>query len=114
MILGMIVLFWFLPKLDPKKENYEKFGKAWEVFQFAIIGFTAYIHIISLIMAMHPEYSMSPFMFGGLGVFFIILGNFMGKIRRNYFVGIKTPWTIDNEEVWNKTTRLSGWLWVLG
>ncbi|HEC65671.1 MAG TPA: SdpI family protein, partial [bacterium] len=48
-----------------------------------------------------------------LGIMFIILGNFLGKVRQNYFVGIKTPWTLNNEEVWQKTQRVGGWMMVI-
>jgi len=48
----------------------------------------------------------------GIAVLFIVMGNFMGQIRQNYFVGIKTPWTLANEAVWQKTHRLAARLWV--
>ena len=44
---------------------------------------------------------------------FIILGNYMGKVRQNYFVGLKTPWTLNDPEVWQKSQRLAGWAFVL-
>lgn len=48
-----------------------------------------------------------------MGIFFIIIGNYMPKCRRNYTLGIKTPWTLSSEENWNRTHRLSGWLFIL-
>lgn len=48
-----------------------------------------------------------------IGALFIIIGNYMGKIKYNWFMGIKTPWTLSSEKVWNKTHRLSGWLFIL-
>lgn len=112
-VLAMIVLFRFLPKTDPKKANYEKFGKTWEIIQFVIIGFMAYVHVVSLFMILNPEYSINSFMLFGLGAMFVLMWNYMGKIKHNFFVWIKTPRTIANEDVWNKTHRLSGWLWVI-
>ncbi|NMD38715.1 MAG: DUF1648 domain-containing protein [Christensenellaceae bacterium] len=50
----------------------------------------------------------------GLGLVFIIIGNYMPKFKRNYIMGIKIPWTLDNEENWNKTHRLAGFIWVIG
>ncbi len=54
-----------------------------------------------------------PLMFIGLGSLFILLGNYLSKIRQNYFIGIKTPWTIENEENWNKTHRFASWCFVI-
>lgn len=48
-----------------------------------------------------------------VSVLFIFIGNYMGKVRRNFYVGIRTPWTLVNDEVWNRTHRLGGWLFVL-
>lgn len=112
-VLAMIVLFRFLPKIDPRKANYEKFGKSWEIIQCTIIGFMAYIHIVSLFVILNPSYSINSFMLFGLGAMFVLMWNYMGKIKHNFFVGIKTPRTITNEEIWNKTHRLSWWLWVI-
>lgn len=118
-VLVMVILFPILSKMDPKKENYEKFANIWEIFQFAIIWFFAYIYFVIIYASLHPEINISPFMISWIWILFIILGNYMGKIRQNYFVGIKLPWTLENEEVWNKTHRLSGkifliwWLFLL-
>ncbi len=111
-VLAMVVLFWFLPKIDPKKANYEKFGKTWEIIQFVIILFITYAHFVSLFMILNPEYSINSFMLFGLGAMFVLMGNYMGKIKHNFFVWIKTPRTIADEDIWNKTHRLSWWLWV--
>jgi len=106
-VLAMIILFRFLPKIDPKKANYEKFGKTWEIIQFTIIGFMTYIYFVSFLVTLHPEYSINSFMLFGLGAMFVLMGNYMGKIKHNFFVGIKTPRTIADEDVWKKTHRLS-------
>ncbi len=111
-VLAMIVLFRFLPKIDPKKANYEKFKNTWEIIQFVIIGFMTYVHFVSLFMILNPEYSINSFMLFGLGAMFVLMGNYMSKIKHNFFVGIKTPRTIVNEDIWKKTHRLSWWLWV--
>jgi uncharacterized membrane protein len=46
------------------------------------------------------------------GALFLVLGNFMGKIRPNWFVGIRTPWTLSSKESWTKTHRLAGWVFI--
>jgi len=112
-VLAMIALFRFLPKLDPKKANYWKFKNAWEAIQLIIIWFMTYSQFVSLFIILNPEYSINIFMLGWIGVLFILIWNYMGKIKHNFFVWVKTPRTIADEEVWKKTHRLSWWLWVI-
>lgn len=113
LITVMLLVFSFLPKLDPKKENYEKFWTVWEIFQFSIVWFFLYIYIVSNFVILYPEYNISRFMMFGIGILFIILGNYMGKLRQNYFVWIKLPWTLADEQVWNKTHRFWGKMFLL-
>ncbi len=110
--LVMMILFVLLPKLDPKKDRYEKFADIYEIIQLAILGFMVYMYFITIAAALNPLVDVTFYVLFGVGVMFVLMGNYMGKIRQNYFVGIKTPWTLDNEEVWNKTHRLGGWCFV--
>ncbi len=100
------LLFQFLPKLDPKKDNYPKFEKAWNAFQLSLLSFFLYAYSLTLYASIHPEINVGKYMMIWIWVLFIILWNYMGKIRRNYFIWIRLPWTIENEDVWNKTHRL--------
>ena len=111
--IAVLILFWFLPKIDPKKDKYKKFAEVWEIMQAVLVGYFAYMYFVSLYAAVVLDVNVSAFVLVGVGVLFLILGNYMGKIRQNYFVGIKTPWTIENEDVWNKTHRFGGWCFVI-
>jgi len=111
--LVLAFLFPLISSIDPRKEKYVLFKRPWLVLQISIVLFFAYMYFITLYMAFYPATLIVPFIFGGIGVLFILMGNYLGKIRQNYFVGIKTPWTIDNEEVWNKTNRLGGWMFLI-
>lgn len=113
LILGMKVLFSFLKKMDPKRENYALFERSWKNLETTIIVFFGYIHMISLLAALGVVSDASRFIMFGMGAFFLILGNYMGKIRQNYFIGFKLPWTIASEDNWNKTHRLAGKTMVL-
>jgi uncharacterized membrane protein len=106
--LFMVILFPILSMVDPRREKYKTFKRSWYILQMAIVLFFAYMYAVTLYLTFHPEASMIKFMFIGMGILFIVIGNCLGKIRQNYFVGIKTPWTLDNEEVWNKTQRMGG------
>jgi uncharacterized membrane protein len=117
-VVGLLltILFPIISRIDPRYKNYKKFSGAWEVIQTAIIGFFAYLYAITLLISLNPDLQplMGRFMFVGIGLMFIVLGNVMGKVRWNYFVGLKTPWALDDPEVWQKSQRFAGWAFVLG
>jgi uncharacterized membrane protein len=111
--LLLVLMFPFFSRIDPKKEKYELFRRPWLILQMVFVGFFAYLYFVSLYLTLNPEISITGFVFGGMGVMFILIGNYLGKVRQNWFLGIRTPWTLDNEEVWNKTQRLAGWLFLI-
>jgi len=113
--LLFLVLFPILPKLDPKRENYENFKKPWNVIQTSFVAFFAYIYAVTMYVTLYPEYNglVGRAVVFGIGILFVILGNVMGKVRQNYFVGLKTPWTLNDSEVWQKSQRFAGWVFVL-
>lgn len=114
--LIMAILFPFFRRIDPKSENYPKFEHVWEIIQLSIIGILAYIYAIQLYVSLNPELSeqVGRFVVFGIGVLFVVLGNYMGKIRQNFFVGMRTPWTLSDPEIWSKSQRFAGWMFVVG
>lgn len=113
LVAVMYTMFQLLPKFDPKKDKYALFQPEWAIMQTGLIGFFAYIQLITFYIALHPEVAMLPLMFIGLGSLFILMGNYMSKIRQNYFIGIRLPWTLASEENWNKTHRFASWCFVM-
>ena len=111
--LGIAILFPILSMIDPRKEKYTLFRRPWLILQTVIVIFFAYLYFVSIYLAFNPAVSITPFIFVGIGVLFIVIGNYLGKVRQNYFVGIKTPWTLHSEEVWNKTHRLGSWAFLI-
>jgi len=109
----MFAAFQIVPSFDPKKEKYRLFKKEWEIIQTVMIGFFAYLQFIIFYLSLNPEVPMMPFMFIGIGSLFILLGNYLSKIRQNYFLGIKLPWTLASEDNWNKTHRFASWCFVI-
>jgi uncharacterized membrane protein len=109
---GIYVLMSALPSIDPRRQNYAKFAGTYRQFKLLMAVF--FTGLYSLVIANSLGYRVPvdrvvPF---GISLLFLVIGNFMGQIRHNYFVGIKTPWTLANEEVWRKTHRLGGFVWV--
>lgn len=69
---------------------------------------------VTLLIAMGAEISVGVIVTCLVGVLLIVLGNYLPKCRQNYTVGIKLPWTLSDEDNWNKTHRMAGWLWIAG
>jgi len=113
-ILGMYLLFLFLPLIDPKKERYQQFKKVYHIFKGFIIFFMIAIYFITGFNALGYDISVGLWIPLLVGILFIIIGNYMGKIKPNWFMGIRTPWTMSSEEVWNKTHRVGGKIFMIG
>lgn len=102
-------LFDFLPRIDPRRKNYEKFGSYYD-------GFCIFMQIFMLLMtgivlneAYRPGTISVPMVcMLMVGVLFLYIGNMMPKVKSNFYMGIKTPWALSSEEVWRKTHRLGG------
>ncbi len=113
-ILAMTGLFNVLPKLDPRKENYAKFIHVYWLIANAVIVFIAVAHVLIIASALGFPVKIDRLMPVGIGLLFIFLGNYLTRVEPNWFVGIRTPWTLSSDTVWRKTHRTGGWLMVLG
>jgi len=114
LLIVMYVLFLWLPSLDPKKERYAEFAKVYAVFRNFIIFFMLLIYFIASLNNIGYKLDVGVSVSLAVGALFIILGNYMGKLKPNWFVGIRTPWTMSSETVWNKTHRFGGKVFMLG
>jgi len=113
-VLVMMGLFRVLPRLDPRRENYSRFiGTYWLICN-AIIAFMLIAHGMIIASGLGYSLNIDRLMPIGLGLLFVILGNFFTRVEPNWFVGIRTPWTLSSDTVWRKTHRTGGWLMVLG
>lgn len=110
--LFLALLFALLPRFDPRKQNYQKFQSYYDTFALVIILFMGLLIGMTLVESFHPgTLSVGRFVTAMMGLLFLILGNMLGKIKPNFFFGVRTPWTISDPDVWNKTHRLAGMLW---
>lgn len=108
----MWLLFLVLPKISPRGFEMEPFLRAWGVLKVTILALMAYIGVLVLRAARHGGELSPTAIFVALGILFAVIGNVLGKVTRNFFVGIRTPWTLASEEVWYRTHRLAGKLFV--
>jgi immunity protein, SdpI family len=112
-MLGLYLLFLALPYIDPRKKRYEQFQKIYHTFKNIMILFFAVIFFLTNLNAAGYPVNVSTYIPLMVGLLFIIIGNYMAKIKMNWFMGIRTPWTLSSEEVWNKTHQLGGKLFML-
>ena len=107
-------MFLVLPYIDPKRKNYESFKSTYQYLKYLLIIFLLGMEMITLLTAVGVAVNRPVYIQILVSLLFILIGNVMGRFKHNYFVGIRTPWTLANEEVWRKTHRMAAPLWVIG
>jgi uncharacterized membrane protein len=106
------LIFLVLPRISPRGFEMEPFLRAWGVLKVTVLGLNLLLEILILRAVTHSGELSQTAVVAGLGILFVVIGNLLGKVTRNFFVGIRTPWTLANEEVWYRTHRLAGKLFV--
>lgn len=113
-LIAVYAMLLYLPRIDPKKDNYRKFTRPYSIIGNVLIALFLAISIVTVLSGIGAPVSINRVVPVAVGILFIILGNYMQTIKPNWFIGIKTPWTISNDEVWRKTHRLGGRLLIGG
>lgn len=108
------ILFLLFPKIDPMKTNIEKFRKYYDGFIVIMLSFLLYIYILSLIWNLGFRFNMTLAVFPSLGFLFYYVGILSENAKRNWFMGVRTPWTLSSDNVWEKTNKLAGKLFKIG
>jgi uncharacterized membrane protein len=112
--LGMLALFLVVPNIDPLKANIAQFRESFNLFIVLIVAFMLYIHGLTLAWSLgYQDFKMSAAMLPFMGVLFIAIGFMLRKAKRNFFIGIRTPWTLSSDSVWDKTHQLGSILFML-
>jgi uncharacterized membrane protein len=109
-----VLLSLALPWLSPVQFSIDRFRHTYNFLIALVLTLFAYIHGIALAASMGLDVNMNKVLLGGMFLFFALLGNVLGKVQRNFFVGIRTPWTLADETVWIRTHRMAAWVWVAG
>lgn len=109
---GTYLLLLVLPGISPRGYRFESFRGAWEIVRAAILAFLLFVHAVILLSAVGAGIATDRAMEVGTGLLLVVLGNYMGKLTKNFFVGIRTPWTLASDEVWLRTHRLGGKLFL--
>jgi uncharacterized membrane protein len=110
---GLFLLFIVLPKIDPLKRNWPKFRNYYDWFVVILTSYMFYIYMLTLSWSLGYRFDMGVAMTPAIGVLFIYLGFLMEKAKRNWFVGIRTPWTLSSDRVWKNTHRIGSKLFKI-
>ncbi len=109
LISSILLLFFFLiPRIDPLKENIEKFRSYFDGFVVLLIAFLFYIFLLTIIWNAGRRFNMTRAIVPSLGILFFYIGVLLENAKRNWFIGIRTPWTLSSEAVWDKTNKMGG------
>lgn len=109
--MGILIAFLLdvLPKIDPRRQNYQKFSSYYDSFCIVIQLFLLAMTGIILTESFRPgTVSVQYVVMLAVGLLFMYIGNIMPKFKSNFFCGVKTPWALSSEEIWRKSQRLGG------
>jgi uncharacterized membrane protein len=110
-----VLLSLVLPWLSPRGYEVDRFLPTFRFLMFLVVLMIAYIHLLLVLGGVKGvDIDMGRYLLVGLSLFFAVLGNFLGKVQRNFWIGVRTPWTLASETVWIQTHRLTAWLWTGG
>jgi uncharacterized membrane protein len=109
---AVVALTVVLPWLSPRGFKVDGFREVYGYLMALVVLLLGYIHLAILVGSLVPGANSTRLLFGGLFLFFALMGNVLGKVRRNFWMGIRTPWTLASDAVWEGTHRLGAWLFV--
>jgi len=113
LMLVIVVLFYFLPWLSPKQFEVDSFKATYLHIMLIVVAMLAYFHAVILWTVTGHAVDVGRAITGGICLLFALLGNVLGKVRRNFYIGIRTPWALANERVWNATHRFAAKTFVI-
>ncbi len=111
--LAILLLFLAIPKIDPLKKNIKKFENYYYGFIIIFLLFFLYIHIITILANLGYMFNMMIIIIPAISILFYYLGILMKKSKRNWFIGIRTPWTLSSDKIWHKTHQLGSVLFKI-
>ena len=109
LLVGMMLV---LPAMSPRQFRVESFLSTFNYLMIVCTALMGYIHLVMLQAALHPELDMGRALISGIFLFLALTGNVLGRVRRNFWMGVRTPWTLASDRVWVATHRLTGRLMV--
>lgn len=111
--LLIYLIFLIVPHIDPKKKI-QQMGSKYQTLKVILTTFMSVLALYILYSVKNESVSNPNTLFLLIGLLFFVLGNYFKTIKANYFIGIRTPWTLENEKIWKETHQLGGKLWFVG
>lgn len=112
-LLVMFLLFLLISRIDPLKANVEKFRKYFDWFIILISLFLLYVYLLTIFWSKGMRFDMGQVMMPAFGILFFYCGVLISKAKRNWFIGIRTPWTLSSDNVWEKTHKIGAKLFKI-
>ena len=109
----LFLLFIAIPKIDPLKHNIEKFREYYDGFVVLIIVYLFYVYLLTIFWNIGIRFNMVQPLAPAMGILFYYIGILIENAKRNWFIGIRTPWTLSSEKVWEKTHKIGGKLFKI-
>lgn len=110
--IGIFLMFLAIPRIDPLKANIAQFIESYNTMMVLLVAYMLYIYILTLLAALGYAFNMTTWLLPAMGILFIAIGFLIGRAKRNFFIGIRTPWTLSSDTVWAKTHALGKWMFV--
>ena len=112
-VLGVALVSGILPMISPRGFEIAPFAAVYSLLMLAVQGVILVVGLSALLAGAGYAVPIQTMSMLAIGVLCMVLGNYMGKLRKNFFIGIRTPWTLASDAVWERTHRLGGWVFVL-
>ena len=114
-VLSVFLFFLFisLPKIDPYKKNFDQFKNYFQNFINIVFAFLFYVYLLTIIWNLDFRFNMIQVLSPGFAALFYYAGVLTSHAKRNWFVGIRTPWTMSSDLVWDKTHKIGGKLFKI-
>lgn len=110
----MYLLFLVIPKIDPRGKSYALFADKYRIIRLVLHVFFTAMFFLTAFYTLGYHFNISMLVLYGVLLLLLVLGNYIGNVRPNFFIGVRTPWTLSSEEVWIRTHRLTARIWVFG
>jgi uncharacterized membrane protein len=114
--IGMLVMLGVavvLPRISPKRFEVDTFQSTYGTVMLLAVALMGYLHLVTLWGGMNGNIDIGRALFGGMFGFLALIGNYLSKVRRNFWMGVRTPWTLASDRVWNDTHRLAAKTFVI-
>ncbi len=111
--VGLLLLFILIPRIDPLKSNIQLFRKYYDGFVVLIIVFLFYLYLLTIFYNSGYTFNMITFLSPAFAILFYYTGILIENAKRNWFIGIRTPWTLSSDKVWDKTHKIGGKLFKI-